>query len=207
MRDNAIQLEGLMEVIKRLSEDARICLVAVDASGKEEVLDENVISFCRRMYAHAVINFLDGITYRLMFHAYAARFRPEVMLTADEVQRLEKYYDFDEDKEAQTTLSKSQMLENIKFAFRTFARVHYSDYVLPTHTEEWTLIKEIARLRDALLYPRAAHALEVSEENIETLLEGMKWFSQRMADLFNEIKDSTLGRINEWQANEDEIIM
>jgi hypothetical protein len=207
MRDNAIQLEGLMGVIQRLSEDARICLEGVDASSKEETPDEDVSSYCRRMYARSVINFLDGITYRLMYHAYAARFRPEVMLTADEIQRLEKYYDFDEGEEAQTILSQSQMLENIRFAFRTFARVHYSDYVLPTHAPEWVFIKEIARLRDALLYPRAADELEVFEENIETLLEGMKWFSQRLADLFSEIKDSTLERINEWQANEDEIIM
>jgi hypothetical protein len=206
MHDNAIQLEGLMEVLKRLSDDTKICLVGVDASSTDGS-DENAMSFWRRMYARAVINYLDGVTYRLMFHAYMARFRPETMLTADEIQRLEKYYDFDEDQEAQTTLSKSQMLENIKFAFRTFARVHYSDYVLPTHEPEWVIIKEIARMRDTLLYAREANELEVYEENIETLLEGLKWFSNHLADLFNEIKDFTLEKINEWQANEDEIIM
>lgn len=206
MHDNAIQLEGLMEVIKRLSDDARICLVGMDASTRDGS-SENTISFWRRMYARSVIAFLDGITYRLMFHAYAARFRPETPLTTDEVHRLETSYDFDADEEARTTLSRSRMLEDIRFAFHTFARVHYSDYALPTHEPEWGFIKEIARLRDALLYAREGSELEVSDENIEVLLEGMKWFAQRLADLLSDVKDSAIEKFNEWQADEDEIIM
>jgi hypothetical protein len=205
MKDNAISLDGFWGVVTRLNNDVKRCMSALVELAEAD--DEEEKAFWRRMYAHAVFAMIDGATYCMTFHAYAARGRPDVVFSRDELTRLEKSYDFDEDQEAVTTFSKTLMLENIRFAFNVFARVHYSDYILPIQDPDWILIKEIAHIKESLQYPREPLEVEVYEEYIDDLVEGLLWLVQRMVELLADCQKHLQEKIAEWESGEDEIVM
>jgi hypothetical protein len=147
------EISEFVEVIKCLTADFRICLASLDAE-VEGATDENVNAFWRRMYVRSVFAYLDGVTYHMMFRAWEARSRWGTLLTAEEIMRLQKYYDFDEDREVVTMLNQHRMLDNLRFAFRVYAHANYSDRIIPIHEPEWETFKEMARIRDRLLYQK-----------------------------------------------------
>lgn len=210
MIDNEISLTEFWGVVTRLHHDAKVCLASLEQTPED---DEKQRKFWRRMYALAVFSLIDGIVYRMIFHAHAARHRPSVVFSLDELDRLQKSFDFDEDEEAVTVFSKSAMLDNIRFAFNSFARVHYCDYILPTHEPGWGLIEEIAHIRTVTQYPRNEEALEIYDENIDDLVNGLLWFMERMIDLLDCSRNQTsekMAAIEERAAalmDDDEVIM
>ena len=204
MNDNDISLESFWNLLKRLNRDVKRCMMSLHETPED---DEEARSFWRRMYALSVFSLIDGVTYRMMFQAYIARHRSDVLFTPDELIRLENYYDFDEGREAVKTFSQTQMLEDLEFAFNAFARVHCSDYILPIHDNNWALIKEIAWMRNVLQFPREAGAVEVYEENIDSLVYGLLWLVERMVDLIEDSKASLLEKLDELDTDEDEIVM
>lgn len=204
MSDNFVSLESFWNILKRLNRDVKRSLMALHDTPED---DEEARSFWRRMYALAVFSLIDGVTYRMIFQAYIARHRRDVLFTPDELIKLENYYDFDEDREAVATFSREQMLEDLKFAFNAFARVHYCDYILPTNDDNWALIKEIARIRNALQFPREVEEVEVYEENIDSLVYGLLWLVERMMDLIEDSKAALLAKLDEFGTDEDEMVM
>lgn len=204
MRNDAISLKEFWAILTRLKEEASRCLGALEATPEE---DEAGRSFWRRMYAHAVFSFFDGVTYRLTFHAYAARERRDVTFSLDELTRLEKMYDFDEEAEPVSTFSRTRMLNDIRFAFNAFARVHYSDYVLPTADPEWVLLRQVARIRTGLQHPREPQELEVYDENVDSLLEGMRWYIERIAELLEDCLTQFEAKVIEWGDEGEEPVM
>jgi hypothetical protein len=209
MIDNTVSLEEFWGVVTRLNDYVKTCMASLQETPEE---NEKQKKFWRRMYALAVFSMIDGIVYRMIFHAHAARERPGVAFSLDELQRLEKSYDFDEDEEPVAVFSRTKMLDDIKFAFNAFARVHYCEYVLPTGDPDWHLIKGIARLREALQHPRNAEELEVYDENVDTLVHGLLWFVERLVDLLesSRIQASEKVAVLDTQVDEqidDELLM
>jgi len=205
MYDSTVSLEEFWNVVKRLNGDASRCMMSLEETPEE---DEEGRSFWRRMYARAVFAVIDGATYRMTYHAYAARGRRDVVFSPGELDRLEKSYDFDEDQEeVLATFSRARMLDNIKFAFNAFARVHYSDYVLSINDPAWALLKEIARMKDSLQYPRAPEETEVYDEQIDTLVEGLLWFVERMVEVIEDSGECLTKKSAAWEADEDEVVM
>jgi hypothetical protein len=169
--------------------------------------DEEASSFWRRMYALSVFALFDGVIYRMTLYAYAARHRRDVAFSLSELSRLEKAFDFDRDEELVSSFSKTQMLDDIRFAFNVFARVHYSDYVLPTHEPGWMDVEEILRIREVLQYPKEAQQLEVDHGKVTSLVEGLRWFVERMVDLIESSEKHTLDRFAAWEDEEEGSIM
>jgi hypothetical protein len=202
MNDNA-KAEPLWMVVEALSRDASLCMGMLEALAED---DEKERVFWRRMYARTVFAVFDGVVYGMIYHAFVTRNRPNAEFSPEELIRLEGAYDFDEDSEAIATFSKEQMLDDIRFAFNVFARVHSSYYRLPTHEREWIHIKEIARIRHALRFPREATDVEVYEENIDDLVAGFLWFIGRARDLFQSCAEA-LEELVLPGSEEDEIVM
>jgi len=201
MSNHHASLEASWKIIRRLNGDAKRCIRALQETPAD---DEEERSFWRRTYARSVFALMDGAVYQLLAHAYAARHRRDVVFSLDELQRLEKAYDFDEDQEPSTTFSRTQMLEQIRFAFNAFARVHYSDYILPTHDPGWAHIKEIGYLREYLQFPKEPRSLEVQEENIDILVEGLLWFVERMVELMESSQEQAMMKFAAWESDQDE---
>jgi hypothetical protein len=207
MRDDIVSLTEYWGIVKALSRDVQRCLDGLTKAG--EARDEEAVNFWTRTFARAVFDAFDGVTYRMTFHAHAARMRREVVFSREEMKRLETAFDFDDDAEPAAVFSPSAMLDDLKFAFNAFARVHYADYVLPTGDPEWGSLREAARIRRTLRFPRSPSELMVFAENIETLTEAFLWLVQRAADLV-EVCEKRIGEVfDEWEAADegDEAVM
>lgn len=201
MRDDAVSLTEYWGVMRTLCHDTTRCLEGLNEAEEEE--DEEAIVYWSRAFARAVFDALDGVTYRMTFHAHAARQRRDVVFSLEELERLENVYDFDEEAEPSAAFSTSAMLDDIKFAFNAFARVHYADYVLPTGEPGWASMREAARVRQTLRFPRAPDELIVHPENVESLTEAFVWFVQRATELV-EVCDKRIREVfDEWEASED----
>ena len=204
MKDNAISLEEFWSLVIRLNDDVKRCTFALHETPED---DEDGKSFWRRMYARSVFAMIDGATYRMMFHAYAASGRPEVAFSVDELRRLEQAYDFDEDREPVATFSKTQTLDDIRFAFETFARVHSAAYVLPIHDANWLLIKQVAKIRQSLQFCREAQEIEICEEDVEILLDGLQFFVECLVELLESSADSLEAGASAGELVDYEVIM
>jgi hypothetical protein len=203
VKDNAISLEEFWSLVKRLNGDAQRCLKALHETSD----DPDGQAFWRRMYARAVFALIDSATYRMTFHAYAARCRPGVTFTPQELSRLEQSFDFEEEREPAASFGMTQSLDQIRFAFEVFARVHDSGYLLPIHDQEWGLVKEIAVIRQKSLFCREPAAIEVHDEEIDILLDGSLWLIERMVDLLESCVDSMADGMSEAELETPEIIM
>ncbi|MBC8028566.1 MAG: hypothetical protein H7Z16_00490 [Pyrinomonadaceae bacterium] len=203
MGDNNVSLEEFWNVVRRLNTDVKICMTMLDETAED---DSEGKSIWRRMTARAVFALMDSAIYGMMFQAFAARNRPDVSFSLDELTRLETAYDFDEDREPAAIFSRTQTLDDIRFAFNAVARVHYSDYILPIHEPGWILIKEIVHIRSALQYSRETSELRVHEENVDTLVEGLGWLLARIVDVFKSCIE-TMSEYDPERGADDELVM
>lgn len=194
MKDNAISSEDFWILVKRLNGDAQRCLTALHETSEDDAEGK---AFWRRMYARAIFALIDGATYRMTFHAYAARARPGISFSPGELIALEESYDFNEDREPVPLFGTIRLLEQIRFAFEVFARVHDSPYLLPIHEQEWILVKQMAHIRQKLLFCREPEAIEVYDENVDDLLFGSKWLIERMVDLMESCLESMTDGMSE----------
>ena len=207
MNDITTSLHDFMEVVKNLCLDMKTCSAILDGEG-ENAPDEDARPFWRRLYARATFAYFDGLTYHMMYYAYEARFRWGTLLTAEEIMRLQKYYDFDADNEAVTAISQRHMLDNIRFAFRVFAHANFSDRIIPFHAPEWESLKEMALVRHRMLYPKKAEDVEVSDDEVEILIDAINWVARQLSDSIDDIRERILEKFDELTASEeDEIIM
>jgi len=182
-----VSLEDSWSVVARLKDEAQRCLTELEGTAEADGAGK---SFWGSMYARAVFAFIDGTVYGLLYHAYAGRNRPDVKFSEEELSRLESYFDFDESREAVSTLGKGDMLSDLKFAFVAFARAHSSDYGLPVGDRNWVLMTETAHIRKTLQDALTGEALEVYPESVDVLLHGMAWFAERVIDLMKSSVDA-----------------
>ncbi len=203
MKNDGISLEEFWGVITRLKNDVSRCSKALEETPEE---DEAGRSFWRRMYARAAFAFFDGVTYRMAFHAYMARDRRDVAFSLEELNRLEKMFDFDEDTDIYSAVFKIDMLEDMKFAFNAFARVHYTDYVLPVADADWVFLREAAYIRNWLSSPKTAEGLEVDYGDVDALAWGMLWYVENLVALLGSGLINTRATFAAWD-DEDGAVM
>lgn len=210
MAEPPYSLEEFWSIVAALANDVKKCAAEIETLSQNEGFedeDESGLWFWRRMCAQTVWTAIEGSTYHMTYIAYVARNSRDVVFTLDELQRLERAYDFDEDREIEAGLRREQMLERIKFAFNSFARVHYSDYVLPVNEPEWSQIKEVFRIKEALEHPQSTAELEVHSENVTDLLQGIAWFMKCMVAVLEDCRDTASERVASWEEEKDEPIM
>ncbi|MBD0325077.1 MAG: hypothetical protein ICV68_01520 [Pyrinomonadaceae bacterium] len=209
MAEPPYSVEEFWDIVSALAADVQQCAAAHEAAVKNEEDEKQGewLWFWRRMCAHTVFSLIEGATYHLMYIAYVARNSREVVFSLDELEILEKAYDFDDEREVEPGLTQEQMLERIKFAFNAFARVHYSDYILPTHEEDWLKVKETFRIKAAISSPQLVRELEVMDDDVTVLLQATAWFVQRLVALVESCRDCAGARVASWEAEKDEPIM
>ncbi len=209
MGEAPYSVEEFWNIVGALAADMQRCASALEAlSNNEDEPDRGKwFWFWRRMCALSVFAMIEGAVYHMMYIAYVARDSRDVVFSLDELAILENAYDFDEDREVEPGLTQPQMLERIKFAFNAFARVHYSDYVLPISEDGWREIKETFLIKQGISTPRTTAELEVSDDSVTDLLEGTAWFMNCLVALIESCRDAGAARIASWEDEKDEPVM
>jgi hypothetical protein len=209
MGEAPYSVEEFWNIVGALAADMQRCASALEALAKnEEEKDRGKwLWFWRRMCALSVFAMIEGAVYHMTYIAYVVRHSRDVVFSLDELTVLENAYDFDEDGEVEPGLTDEQMLERIKFAFNAFARVHYSDYVLPTGEDGWLAIKETFLIKRAISSPRTTAELEVLDDNITDLLEATAWFMNSLISLIESCRESAEARVAAWEDEKDGPVM
>jgi hypothetical protein len=203
MDNNGSYLGEFWNILTRLDGDVTKCMYAL---GETPVEDEELRSLWRRTCALTVFAFLDGVTYCMAFHAYNMRRRPDVPFSLEELTRLGKMYDFDEDAEPAPPFNEARMLDDLRFVFNAFARVNFADYTLPVADPGWLHVGEVARIRARLQYARLARELEVSLKDVDALLSAEQWYMERVFEMLEICGEGLTAKAAEL-AGEDDVVM
>lgn len=209
MAEPPYSIDEFWNIVGALAADMQRCATALEALASDEEMEDRGkwFWFWRRMCALSVFEMIEGTTYHMMYIAYVARDSREVVFSLDELEILENAYDFGEDGEIEPGLTMPQMLERIKFAFNAFARVHYSDYVLPISEEGWSQMKEVFLIKQTISHPQLTSELEVVDDNITDLLQATAWFMNCSVALMKSCVDSAGARVASWEEDKDGPVM
>lgn len=209
MAEPPYSIEEFWNIVGALAADMQRCAAALQALPTDEETEEigKLYWFWRRMCALTVFEMIEGTVYHMTYIAYVARDSRDVVFSLEELEILENAYDFGEDDEIEPGLTLEQMLERIKFAFNAFARVHYSDYVLPISEEGWLQMKEVFLIKQAISHPQLTTELEVPDDGVTDLLQASAWFMQCLVALIESCRDSAEARVASWEDEKDGPVM
>ena len=198
-------IEEFWKIVAALANDLRRCTSALEAASKGE--DAKAVQSWRRLCAHVIFASVESATYHMLYTAYVERNSRDAVFSADEVERLESLYDFDENNRPEVILMPQERLERIKLAFTAFARVHCCDYLLPEDDPNWLTVKDIFIIENRLVRPQASAELNISDDNVTNLLEATAWIMKQMVSLLESSEKSMEDRAAFLKEEKDELIM
>lgn len=198
-------LEQFWKIVAALANDLRRCTSALESAAKGE--DAKAVQSWRRLCAHVIFASLESSTYHMIYTAYIERSGRDVVFSPDEMQRLESFYDFNDDNRIEVERTPEQRLERIKFAFDAFARVHCCDYLLPADDPDWLAVKDIFSIEKRLTHPQTSADLDISDDSVTNLLEGTAWIMKQMVSLLESSEKSMDDRAAFLREEKDELIM
>jgi hypothetical protein len=142
--------------------------------------------YWRRALVRAFFAKVEGVIYCMKRIAYSCRFQPGVEFSDGELMVLiEKTYQPNDKGEVDEQRMQTSMKNNIKFAFRAYARAHLADYKLNVGDNGWNDFRNSLAVRDRLTHPKEVRNLEVSDEELKCLQRAFDWFSECTAEVSN----------------------
>jgi hypothetical protein len=123
--------------------NATITILHVDATHCSEQLKEVGGQFWRRALVRAIFAHMEGVVYCMKRIAFSCRLQPGITFSIGDLMILkEKSYRPNDQGEAEEQRMQLSFTNNIKFAFRTFALVHLTDYRLNVGDHRWDDLKK-----------------------------------------------------------------
>jgi hypothetical protein len=118
--------------------------------------------------------------------AYSCRHQPDVQFSDGELMVLnEKTYYPNDKGEVDEQRMQISVTNNIKFAFKVYARVHLVHYSLNIGDSRWDDFKKAMLVRDRLTHPKKVSDLEVTDEEVMRLNRAHDWYSECLDELLN----------------------
>lgn len=132
----------------------------------------------RRSYIRAFVSLIEFDTFsrkQLVLHLQHSgliKFNvSEIMLLTEIQPEIDNKGDI---KEKQKFI---RLIDNYRFAIRMFCKATHIDFVLPTDNQGWNSFKATVELRNKITHPKNEDELNITDENMKTVLNAFKWFS------------------------------
>lgn len=152
--------------------------------------------FMRRAFVRATFAFVEGTAHTMKRIAIAMHEDGEVEFSNAELAVLrEEAYELSGSGKAQKRKMKMRTLDNVRFAFDSFAHAHQLKASLRVDGSGWQEMQAALLIRHRLLHPKAPKDLELSDEEIEIVNGAGKWFQDAVIELFTEIAALTRSRM------------
>lgn len=178
MGDEKHWADEFWAIVDVLKEDARKC-VGVHELTEPDDLEGKI--FWRRMLARSTFALIDSVTYRLMITGYAGH----IGRGKSSPEEAEKFYDFRGECEVKPTFGRSTFAEALEYAFIAFAKGFDSHYRLPKEEAQWESINELELLRDRLDYPDSLADLDLTDADVDVIVNSAKWLTARWEELMD----------------------
>jgi hypothetical protein len=188
------QMDSLLSIVQPLHEDVVRCTT---------MLDEEDSAFWRRALVRALFAELEGATHCMKQVAFISRFRSDANFSIpDKIVLLEQAYELDEKGEAKAQSVKIKLTHNIRFAFKAFARAGCASYDLKVDGVGWQSLKKGIKIRDRLTHPKKVEDLNVSDQELEIILEALSWFTKSLEEVVGRVIEGLKGKQRELEEKE-----
>ena len=192
---HAVRFHGVQREVEDLD-------VAVDSAGRVEDLAKAILDVagvlmldnaCLGKPGNQIPVKFNGVNCDILTWIEGVEFAEAYQ--AAHVVELEKTYQPNDKGEVYDQRMQIPMKNNIRFAFRAYARAHLVDYQLDIGDNRWNDFKNSILVRDRLTHPKEVRNLEVSDEELQCLQRAFDWFSEctvEVSDLAQRALESKL---------------
>ncbi|MPS74241.1 MAG: hypothetical protein E2590_13995 [Chryseobacterium sp.] len=165
-----------------------------DAFESEKMLSENRSSqFFRRVYIRSIFAYIEGSIWVLKQVCLKAK-------SVDGVQRkisiseftilTEETYDLKGNGDIKTGSKTINLLDNIKFTFKTINRLFNEEINLGIGTVSWDNLIKAKNIRNRITHPKSEIDMIISDKEIVICEEVCSWFNVLVHDCFNLFVDA-----------------
>jgi hypothetical protein len=174
-------VDELRELFSTLNTDMMECLK----------LPDHHPQFIRRMYTRSAFALIEGTLFQMKQTVLEASNLYGIDLSKQETALLsEESYDLNDKGEPITKAQYHQLPKNLKFAFKTMARVFDAKYDLKVNDNGWTTFLEAIKIRNRVTHPKQIQDIIISDKEMHVLGEATLWFGNSVLTLLQSARIS-----------------
>lgn len=166
-----------------------------DAFEAEKFLAENKESqFFRRLYIRSVFAYIEGsiwVLKQVCLNAKSADGEKRKISIAEYSILTEESYDLKGNGNIKTVTKNLNLLDNIKFTFKTINELFKGKIELGVGTKSWDNLITAKKIRNRITHPKSEKEMVVHDNEIELCENVCSWFNLLVKDCFDQFIKST----------------
>ena len=87
--------------------------------------------------------------------------------------------------------------DSVRFAFKTFAKVHQVPCLADFNSKGWNALLKAADVRNRLMHPKSSRDLDVSDDDLASVETGVRWYF----DTRNLLVGASITAMKEWSSS------
>jgi len=161
-----------------------------DAFEAEKFLGENKESqFFRRLYIRSVFAYIEGsvwILKQVCLNAKSANGEKRKISLSEYSILTEESYELKNNGNIKTVSKNLNLLDNIKFTFKTVNKLFNGKIELGVGTKSWDNLIDAKKVRNRITHPKSDKEMFVDDNEIENCEKVCSWFNLLVKDCFDE---------------------
>jgi len=142
----------------------------------------------RRLLIRSTYSHIESICFHLKLLAYLKdRIGPKQLSRAEKAILLEESYLLTDSGKVKTRLSFQEATKNLRFAFKTVARVYNINFKLDINNKGWEAYQKGLKIRNQIAHPKTASDITILDEEIKIVGDAFHWFWENFKRLTNKI--------------------
>jgi hypothetical protein len=130
--------------------------------------------YTRRTYIRTFFAMIDGLTFQLKQLALERESEGFVIFSASERDQLSEDTKF------------VRTPENIRLSLDCLARAYGSNFKPAYGNHRWDSLKRAIGMRHHVTHPKKLEDLEISDADMQTMLDGMKWYHHNLSEVMRQ---------------------
>ncbi len=146
--------------------------------------------YSRRQFVRSAFAFMEGLTYSMKQHALGFCADGLYEFSTGELSLLqEQAWELDDNGAVKGRSANLSFARNIRFSFAALGR-SIGDSFSPSYGDSgWEALQKAAKVRNRLMHPKSASDLDVSNDDIEIVGRGLRWFQRNFVRLCRAVAD------------------
>ena len=166
-----------------------------DAFEAEKFLAENKDSqFFRRLYIRTVFAYIEGsiwILKQVCLNAKSSTGQKRKISLSEYSILSEETYDLKNNGNIKTVSKNLNLLDNIKFTFKTINKLFVGNIDIGTGTKSWDNLIDAKKIRNRITHPKSEKEMFVENNEIEICEEVCSWFNLLVKECFDTFTEGT----------------
>ena len=148
--------------------------------------------FWPRIFYFFTFASIEGLTFQMKQVALKAATCFGVVFTPAEISFIkEEAYSLDDNGKIIASTPFIKIKNNLRFAFRIFAKAYKKSYELKVDGKGWESFQKAIKIRNRLVHPKSLDDLIIGSKECEILFEVNNWYSDAFADLASIVEEAT----------------